>query len=111
MAESELQEELERLRSDFATLRADVADLVHMLRELGIEKAEGLHSSLQEEIRSRREELRRRLGDARSRSKRAIDETLEELEEEIEQRPLTSLFAAFGLGFMIAKFMDIGRRH
>jgi ElaB/YqjD/DUF883 family membrane-anchored ribosome-binding protein len=111
MAESEFQEELERLRSDFAALRTDVADLVDTLRELGIEKAEGMRSSLEEELRSRREELRRRVGDARTRSKRALEDTVEEIEEGIGRHPLTSLFAAFGIGFVLAKCMDLGRRH
>lgn len=110
MAENELQDELKRLRSDLSNLQKDVADLVGMLRDLGVNKVEGMRSSIEDEIRSRREELRRRLNEARTGSRRAVEDAVEGLEQGIGQHPLSSLIIAFGLGFIIAKLMDLGGR-
>lgn len=70
-----------------------------------------MKTSLEDEIRNRREELRRRLNEARTTGRRAVDATVDGLEKGVEQHPLTSLLTAFGLGFVIAKLMDLGRRY
>lgn len=111
MAEKELQDELKQLRADLATLQSDVAELVGTLKNLGVSRVEGMKNSLEDEIHNRREELRRRLNEARSTGRRAVDETVEGLEKGIGQHPLSSLLTAFGLGFVIAKLMDLGKRH
>lgn len=110
MAENELQEELRRLRADLSNLQNDMAELVGTLRDLGVNKAEGMRSSVEDEIRNRREELRRRLNEARTGSRRAVEDAVEGIEQGIGQHPLSSLITAFGLGFIIAKLMDLGGR-
>lgn len=110
MAEKELQDELKRLRADLNNLQNDVAGLVSTLRDLGVDKVEGLKSSVEDEIRARREELRRRLNEARSSGRKAVEDAVEGIEQGIGQHPLSSLLTAFGLGFIIAKLMDLGNR-
>lgn len=110
MAENELQEELRRLRSDMAALQSDMATLVGTLKDLGVNKAEGMRSSFEDEIRNRREELRRKLEEARTTGRRTVEDAVDGLGEGVGQHPLSSLITAFGLGFVIAKLMDLGGR-
>lgn len=110
MAENELQEELKRLRSDMAALQSDVATLVGTLKDLGVNKAEGMRSSFEDEIRSRREELRRKLEEARTTGRKTLDDAVSGFGEGVGHHPLSSLITAFGLGFVIAKLMDLGGR-
>jgi ElaB/YqjD/DUF883 family membrane-anchored ribosome-binding protein len=96
MAESELEKELEKLRTDLTQLRADVAELTKVVKDIGVGKAESAKAALRE-----------RLDEARSRGKTAV----EDLEEEVQQHPYGSLLTAFGAGFIIAKLMQHGDRH
>lgn len=105
MAEKDLQEEMQTLKDDVAKLRADVSDLVGLLRDLGSEKVGEARASVEEDIEELRERLRTAVGGAKERGQKAADE----VEERIAQHPLSSLLAAFGIGFIIAKLTNGGR--
>lgn len=107
MAETELGKQLEKMRSDFAQLQTDVAELTKVIKDMGVGGAESVKASVAEEIRNRREALHERLDEARARGRRAV----KDLEEEIQEYPYGSLLAAFGVGFIVAKLMDRGDRH
>jgi len=100
-----VREELETLRADFAKLQSDVGELVQALKEAGSERVNSARDGVADELRRRRERLEERLGAARDRGRRVADE----VGEEVAQRPLTSLLAAFGVGFILAKLMQGGR--
>jgi ElaB/YqjD/DUF883 family membrane-anchored ribosome-binding protein len=106
MAENMLQQELDTLKEDVAKLRTDVQSLTKALKDLGLEKVQGVRSTLAEEILAARGELQRRVGHARDYGRRAVDS----LEEEIGEHPLPSLLGAFGIGFVLARLLDIGGR-
>ncbi len=106
MAEASVQEELDALKEDLARLRADIGDLAGVLKDLGVERAERIRGSAEDEVRARREALRRRLDSTRARGRKVIDD----LEDQIEGHPLSSLLAAFGMGFIIGKLLDLGGR-
>lgn len=106
MAEASVEEELDALKEDLARLRADIGDLAGVLKDLGVERAEHIRSSVEDEVRTRREALRRRLDSTRARGRKAVDD----LEDQIEGHPLSSLLAAFGMGFIIGKLLDLGGR-
>ena len=103
--EKDLQEELATLKADVNKLREDVGDLLGVLRELGADKMTSAKSSLDDELERRREEIRAALSGARAKGAQAADA----VEGEIAQHPLSSVMAAFGIGFLIARLLDVGR--
>jgi ElaB/YqjD/DUF883 family membrane-anchored ribosome-binding protein len=107
MADSELQKQMDELKADIRALKTDMADLGKILKDLGVEKVHNARSSFEDDLEIGREELRRRWNEARARGQKTVDD----LENEIGQRPFSSVLTAFGIGFMIAKLMDLGGRH
>ena len=105
-SESNLQEEIDSLKADLANLRSDFSDIAGALRDLGVSKAESWRDYAEEELNERREEIRRALGEARARGRR----TEEDIERRISENPWSSLLAALGVGFILAKIMDRGER-
>lgn len=106
MAERDVNAEIKQLRDDFATLRNDVSELTALLRDLGVERFEGAKDAAADELRASREELRRRLQAARATGRDAV----EDIGETIGGHALSSIGMAFGVGFLLAKLLDIGSR-
>lgn len=102
-----IRKELDELKSDFTKLQGDVGELVHAVRETSAARARDVRDSVADELRQRREHIRERLGDVQDRGRRAAHE----VESEISQHPLTSIVAAFGMGFVLAKLMQLGGRN
>lgn len=107
MADNDLKKEMEQLRSDFASLRADVAELTKVLKNVGVNKAESIKDSVEEELDMYRKALREKLAEARSRGY----EAKEKVDDQIATHPYTSLLTAFGVGFVLAKVLHLGDRH
>lgn len=101
-----LDEELLALKEDLARLQEDVTGLTSRIRENATEQIEGTQSAIREDIRNAREKLKAKIAHARGRGRRAV----EEVEETISERPFTSIAAAVGIGFVIAKLMGLGFR-
>ena len=106
MTEPELQKQIDDLKDDLKALRTDLGELARILKDLGVGKVHEARSSVEEELEARREELRRRWEEARGRGKKTMDD----FEQGIGQHPFSSVLAAFGIGFLIAKLLDIGGR-
>jgi ElaB/YqjD/DUF883 family membrane-anchored ribosome-binding protein len=106
MADDALAKELETLKADIAKLRADVSDLTKVIKNVAADKTDDAKSNVYDEIQEAREELRRKINEARDYGKQRVDE----LEGQVGEHPLGSVLAAFGVGFVIAKLMDIGGR-
>jgi ElaB/YqjD/DUF883 family membrane-anchored ribosome-binding protein len=106
MAESDVQKELKALREDFVTLKTDLADLAEVLRDKGVGRAEGLRTSIEDELKDSRESLRRKLSAAKTSGRKRLDE----LEEEVGDHPFGALALAFGIGFILGKILDLGTR-
>ncbi|MFA5530303.1 MAG: hypothetical protein WDA11_06525 [Thiohalomonadaceae bacterium] len=106
MADRPFEEELDSLKSDIAHLRSDVADLTNVIRGTASERAIDMKAQLQERMDATREQVRRRLKEARERSGKALDD----VEEKIGEHPIGSIATAVGVGFLIAKLMDLGNR-
>lgn len=106
MADRPFEEEIESLKSDIAHLRSDVAELTNAIRGSTSDKAYEMKAQLQERIDATREQVRRKLREARERSSK----TLDDVEETIGEHPIGSIATAVGVGFLIAKLMDLGAR-
>lgn len=101
-----LDKEIKALKEDMAVLRADVAGLTDTLRRTASDSADNVRDTVEDEVRHARERLRDKIAEARGRSARAV----EEMEDGISERPLASVAAALGVGFILAKIMDLGSR-
>lgn len=86
-----VEKDVEELKSEFAELKSDISKLTETIKKLyGDAASEG----------------RDRARDAAARSKDRARETVGAFEEEIASRPLTSVAAAFGVGFILGKLLD-----
>jgi ElaB/YqjD/DUF883 family membrane-anchored ribosome-binding protein len=106
MADTEMQQELKKVRDDLASLQKDVAQVVSTLKEVAAGEAGKVSRSVQDELRARREALRRQLDSARAYS----DQAIEEVGDTVGRNPISSMLLAFGVGFIMAKLMDLGGR-
>ena len=102
MADRDLQKDVETLRTDLETVRKDLATLTDTLKEtakarmqLGVETAEA-------EVKPALAQLRQTLDKARGRGR----EGLQTVAGQVEERPLVTLAAAFGLGLLIGRLLD-----
>ena len=86
---SEAAMEMEKLRADIATLRDDVSRLVKTLAS----EAKGLASEAKGDASEEVRRLYAKLSEQSGRSAKA-------LAHEVEERPLTALLLAFGIGFI-----------
>lgn len=104
----QLRDEINELKSDLDGLRADVSTIARTLRQNSGEQVDEMRDSVRDEIRKGRETLKRRVNEARARSR----ETMGEVEESIGEHPYTSVAAAFGVGFALAKLIELANhRH
>lgn len=97
-----LEDEMAKIRADLSQLRDDVSQLT---RALG--------NSISDVARNQKARVRSMVGDARAGAESLIDDLEERgragvaaVEHQIEERPLTSILVAFGVGVLIAKLMD-----
>ena len=106
-SQENFREELQRIKDDLSRLRADVSELTGTLRELGVGKAANARRSVEEDLKQARDEVLRRASAIQDSAARAADG----LGAGIGERPFTSLLTAFGVGFIIAKLLDVRGQH
>lgn len=83
--------ELQELKDEFATLKSELADIGDTVSRLA---------------RSATDEGRERVRRAADQSRQHARETWGAVEREVEERPMTSLAAALGIGFILGKLLD-----
>jgi ElaB/YqjD/DUF883 family membrane-anchored ribosome-binding protein len=91
----DLRKELNKLKTDLANLRDSGGEQLHTMRESA---EDGMHRG--------RRVLRRGIAAGRDRGRRA----LAEMEEEMGAHPYVNVLAAVGVGFILAKLLDIATR-
>ncbi|MGA8258722.1 MAG: hypothetical protein WB783_00760 [Arenicellales bacterium] len=87
MANRDINQDVDQLREDLNKLREDVSSLVDTMRKDGAARGRAAYESARESVDAARETLGR----------------------EIEERPVTSILTAFGVGFVVGLLLD--RRH
>lgn len=103
------QDDVEALKSEFESLRADVASLADNLQQFlnqqstRTEHATGDEGNEQptDEPLNEWEELRERFDAARAGGEQAV----RELSSEVEQHPLASIGIALGVGYLLARLL------
>jgi ElaB/YqjD/DUF883 family membrane-anchored ribosome-binding protein len=102
--------EVEALKKDLAQLRGDVTELLKVVREQSERRVHDRAEAAREEVRDAfdggMDALHRGYEQVRARGEARVDEA----EEIVGRHPFTSVVAAFGIGFVIAKVMDLGGR-
>jgi hypothetical protein len=99
MTEKTHDKELDALKADIAILREEIAGLA-----AGVKKSAGIHA--EQEGPARGDEGRSVWADLLLKfdsSKVQSEKVIRDLSAEVEQHPLVSIMAAFGLGYIIAK--------
>lgn len=107
MADPQIEQELNTLKSDIAALRSDISDLASAVRDVASRRASHVRDSVTDDLRQRREEMRARFNTARDRGR----ETVDVFEKNVGDHPLGSLAAAVGVGFILGKLFNLGERH
>ncbi len=98
MAAEDINKEINQLKSDINDLRKDMASFVSALKNAGIDQGRQAYESAYESARRTGEKVRAK-----------ADEAYGAFGREVEERPLTSVLAAFGTGFVVGMLLD--RRH
>jgi ElaB/YqjD/DUF883 family membrane-anchored ribosome-binding protein len=100
--------ELETLKNDVTKLANDLKDTLHAVGAQGKEKLAENKKRLEAAIKTLRGEAKEKFDEAyeslREHSKEAVDMS----RKKIEERPLTAVFAALGVGVLVG--ILIGRR-
>lgn len=91
----DLRKELNKLKTDLANLRDSSGEQLHTMRQSA---EDGMHRG--------RRVLRRGIAAGRDSGRRVMAE----MEEEMGAHPYASFFAAIGVGFILAKLLDIAIR-
>lgn len=88
---AETQKDIDDLKAQISSLKSDMSNIAESLSRLSGDV-----------VTDGRDRLKQATEDQRRKAK----EGREALEREITERPLTSMAAAFGIGFMLAKLLD-----
>ncbi len=102
--------ELEAVKSDLAQLRGDMSDLLKAFKEQSENRVQNKANQARDGVKAAFDEgvdtLNRGYEQVRSQSRERVDDA----EQVVSNHPLTSVVAAFGIGFVVAKVLD-GVRH
>lgn len=102
MATNVADKEVEKLRAEMDTLRADLARLTEQLSRTAKAGASAASDSAREEYARLREEMDRVAGIVGDRSRQGMHM----VQDQVETHPFVSLGAAFGVGFLLGKLLD-----
>jgi len=101
-----LDEEVERLKEDIGALRRDISALTEALGSVASDYVEEARAKAREKTTEARERVEERVNQVADSGKKAVDD----LGDQIGERPITSMLAAAGVGFLVARILDLGRR-
>jgi len=107
MAEDPIRKELDALKADIAQLRSDIGGLTAAIKDVTSEKVSNTKADAQQRAQNAWEDVERKLNEALYEGRATVGE----IEDKITAHPGGSMLTAFGLGFIIAKLMDMGGRH
>jgi ElaB/YqjD/DUF883 family membrane-anchored ribosome-binding protein len=107
MAEDPIRKELDALKADIAQLRTDIGGLTAAIKDVASEKVSSSKEDAQQRAQSAWQDVERKLNEALDQGRATVGD----IEDKITSHPGGSMLTAFGLGFIIAKLMDMGGRH
>jgi len=106
MADDSIRKEMDALKADIAQLREDIVGLTGAVKGAASENMAGAKAQTEERMHQAWEDIERRLQDLLSEGKA----TFNTAEQKVGEHPVGSVLTAFGIGFVIAKLLDVGGR-
>lgn len=106
MADEPIRKEMDALKADIAQLREDIIGLSNAVKGVASEKIKDTKTQAEHRLRETWEDIEQRLEDLYGQGK----STLNKAEQKVGEHPMGSVLIAFGVGFIIAKLIDMGSR-
>jgi ElaB/YqjD/DUF883 family membrane-anchored ribosome-binding protein len=98
MAREQITREVDQLKADLAALQTDMASLIKVVKDAGIDQGREYYELASDRVRETGESVRVR-----------ATGVYDTAEKQVEEHPLTSVLTAFGTGFVVGMLLD--RRH
>lgn len=102
MADNSYKQEMEAVKTDLAQLREDVGSLTQALKDATAARASEVGDDARQRMQAAADNISARYDDMRVRGEQAV----EPMTREIQERPLTSVLTAFGVGFIVGKLLE-----
>ena len=117
MAEADLRRELDTLRKDLATLRGDVTTLsetagkttketIQEIMDAAKEATSNARTKLMDEADMLMHKVKAGASDVAGQVKHTGAQVLEGVEHQVEEKPMTSVLTALGIGFVVGWLMS-----
>lgn len=106
MADDSIRKEMDALKADIVQLREDIVGLTRAVKGAASENAAGVKAKTEERMHKAWENIEQRFEELLSDGKAALHKA----EQKVEDHPVGSVLTAFGIGFIIAKLLDVGSR-
>ena len=106
MADDSIRKEMDALKSDIAQLREDIIGLTDAVKGTASENVAGAKARAEERLHRAWEDVEQRVEELLNEGKATFDKA----EHKVGEHPTGSVLTAFGLGFIIAKLLDVGGR-
>ena len=90
-----VHDDLDQLRNDLEALRADLAKVTDSL-------SGAVNRRARDEVQAIRDRIDALAGDAKATGRQGV----RAVEEQIDEHPVMTLFAAFAIGLMVGRFFD-----
>lgn len=106
MTDDSIRKEIDALKVDIAKLRDDIAGLTSAVKGAASENAADAKVQAEERLHRAWTEVEQRLGSLLNEGKA----TFNKAEQQLGEHPVGGVLTAFGIGFIIAKLLDMGGR-
>ena len=106
MADDSIRKEMDALKADIAQLREDIVGLTNAVKGAASENIADAKARTEERVHKAWTDIERRLEDLLNEGKA----TFNTAEQKVGEHPVGSVLTAFGIGFIIAKLLDVGGR-
>ena len=106
MADDSIRKEMDALKADIAKLREDIVGLSGAVKDAAGENVAGAKARAEESVHKAWVDIEKRLESILNEGKA----TFNKAEQKVEEHPMGSVLTAFGIGFIIAKLLDVGSR-
>jgi ElaB/YqjD/DUF883 family membrane-anchored ribosome-binding protein len=101
MADANLEKELDSLKADMAGIRSEISSLLGSIKERGSAAAGGMRSQFETVDERVREQVDELMEEAWKLGKESMDT----VEQHVEEHPFLTVAAAFGLGFLLSSLL------